>query len=47
MTDDIQRYEFLGRELQDYLVSLSSSTETIKAVDLGENINPNPNLPSE
>jgi hypothetical protein len=46
MTDDIQRFDYLRRELEDYMKTLSASTVNIEPIDERE-VNPTPNLPEK
>jgi hypothetical protein len=45
MIDDIQRFDFFGRELEEYIKSLSAITIDINPI-MEEDVNPTPN-PSE
>ena len=46
MIDDIQRFEFLGREFEEYMKSVSANTITIEVIN-EEEVIPNPNLPEQ
>lgn len=46
MTDDIQRFDFLGREFEDYMKTLSASTVDINPI-VEQEVNPAPSLPEQ
>ncbi len=43
MIDDIQRFEFLGREFEEYMKALSASTVNLE-IKTEDEVNPAPSL---
>jgi hypothetical protein len=46
MTDDIQRFDYLRRELDDYMKTLSASTVDVTII-VEQEVNPTPSLPEQ